>query len=54
MRGKLFRYEDCAELYWSDNGRDSATPGLLASALLLQTHDKVSYAEAKPRGQLNP
>ena len=31
-----------------DNGRDSVPPSLLATALLLQSHDKVSDAEAGP------
>ena len=32
-----------------DNGRDSVPPSLLATALLMQTYDKVSDAEAKAR-----
>ena len=36
-----------AEFYCPDNGRDSVPPSLLATALLLQSHDKVSDAEAK-------
>ena len=40
MRGKLFQDEDFAELYCADNGRDSVPPSLLATALLLQTHDR--------------
>ena len=36
MRGQLFRYEDFAELYCADNGRESVPPSLLATALLLQ------------------
>ena len=54
MREKLFHDEDFAELCCSDNGRDSVPLSLLATALLLQTHDKVSDAEAKQRAQLNP
>ena len=49
MRGKLFRDEEFAELYCPDNGRDSVPPSLLATALLLQTHDRVSDDEAKAR-----
>ena len=47
LRGQLFRDADFAEFYCADNGRDSVPPSLLATALLLQTHDKVSDAEAK-------
>ena len=49
LRGQLFRDSDFAEFYCADNGRDSVPPSLLATALLLQTHDKVSDAEAKAR-----
>ena len=35
------------------NGRDSAPPSLLATALLLQSHDKVSDAEAKARADFD-
>ena len=49
MRGQLFRDDEFAELYCPDNGRDSVAPSLLATALLLQTYDKVSDAEAKRR-----
>ena len=34
-------------------GRDSVPPSLLATALLLQTHDKVSDAEAKARADFD-
>ena len=44
LRGRLFRD---AEFYCPDNGRDSVPPSLLATALLLQSHDKVSDAEAR-------
>ena len=47
-RDKLFEDEDFAGLYCRDNGRDSVPPSLLATALLLQAHDRVSDAEAKP------
>ena len=46
---ELFRDEDFAELYCPDNGRPSVAPSLLALALLLQTHDRVSDAEATAR-----
>ena len=47
LRGQLFSDDDFAEIYCPDNGRDSVPPSLLATALLLQTYDKVSDAEAK-------
>jgi len=53
MRGKLFRDEEFAALYCSDNGRNSVPPSLLATALLLQTHDKVSDDEAKQRADFD-
>ena len=53
MRGKLFRDEDFAELYCADNGRDSVPPSLLATALLLQTHDRASDAGAKQRADFD-
>ena len=49
LRGQLFRDDDFAEIYGPDNGRDSVPPSLLATALLLQTYDKVSDAEAQAR-----
>ena len=49
QRGKLFRDEDFADLYCADNGRTSVPPSVLATALVLQTHDRVSDAEAKAR-----
>ena len=39
--------------YSADNGRDSMPSSLLATALLLQTHDKVSDAEAKARADFD-
>ena len=48
LRGQLFRDSDFAEFYCADNGRDSVPPSLLATALLLQTHDKVSDAGPSP------
>ena len=53
MRGRLFRDEDFAELYCADNGRDSVPPSLLATALLLQTYDRASDAEAKQRADFD-
>ena len=53
LRGRLFRDSDFAEFYCPDNGRDSVSPSLLATALLLQTHDKVSDAEAKARADFD-
>ena len=53
MRGRLFRDEDFAELYCADNGRDSVPPSLLATALLLQTYDRASDAEAKQRAEFD-
>ena len=47
QRGRLFRDEEFSELYCADNGRDSVPPSLLATVLLLQTHDQVSDEEAK-------
>ena len=49
LRGQLFRDDDFAEIYCPDNGRDRVPPRLLATALLLQTYDKVSDAVAKAR-----
>jgi hypothetical protein len=46
---ELFGDEDFAELYCPDNGRPSVPPGLLATALLLQAHDRVSDWEATQR-----
>jgi transposase len=48
-RGELFRDEDFAEFYSPDWGRPSVPPSLLATALLLQSHDRVSDEEAKAR-----
>ena len=53
MRGQLFEDEDFAELYCADNGRDSVPPSLLATALLLQTYDRSSDAEAKQRADFD-
>ena len=53
LRGRLFRDADFAKFYCPDNGRDSVPPSLLATALLLQSHDKVSDAEAKARADFD-
>ena len=53
LRGQLFRDSDFAEFYCADNGRDSVPPSLLATALLLQSHDKVSDAEAEARADFD-
>ena len=53
LRGQVFRDADFAEFYCADNGRDSVPPSLLATALLLQTHNKVSDAEAKARADFD-
>ena len=49
----MFQIADFAELYCLDNGRTSVARILLATALLLQTHDKVSDAEAKARADFD-
>jgi hypothetical protein len=53
MRGQLFRDEEFSELYCPDNGRDSVPPSLVATALLLQAHDRVSDEEAKQRADFD-
>ena len=53
LRGQLFSDDDFAEIYCPDNGRDSVPPSLLATALLLQTYDQVSDAEAKARADFD-
>ena len=53
LRGQLFRDADFAAFYCADNGRDSVPPSLLATALLLQSHDKVSDAAAKARADFD-
>ncbi len=52
-RSELFRDEDFAMLYCRDNGRNSVPPSLLATALLLQAHDRVSDVEAKRRADFD-
>src|SRR3990170_205783 len=53
QRGQLFRDEDFAALYCLDNGRTSVPPSLLATALLLQTYERVSDEEAKARADFD-
>src|SRR3990172_8426866 len=53
QRGQLFRDADFAALYVLDNGRPSVPPSLLATALLLQTYDRVSDEEAKERADFD-
>ena len=50
LRDQLFSDDDFAEIYCPDNGRDSVPPSLLATALLLQTYDKVSATPRPRRG----
>jgi len=52
-RAELFRDEAFAMLYCLDNGRTSVPPSMLALALLLQAHDRVSDAEAKRRADFD-
>lgn len=49
QRGRLFRDVDFADLYCHTNGRSSVPPSLLATALVLQSYERVSDAEAKAR-----
>ncbi|RKX21824.1 MAG: IS1182 family transposase [Candidatus Zixiibacteriota bacterium] len=51
QRHRLFHDEEFADLYCPDNGRPSVPPSLMAVALLLQAHDKVSDAEATSRSR---
>ena len=53
LRGRLFRDADFAKFFYADNGRDSVPPSLLATALLLQSHDKVSDAESRARANFD-
>jgi len=52
-RDRLFHDEDFAMLYCPNNGRNSVPPSLLAVALLLQSHDKVSDQEAARRAKVD-
>ena len=53
MREQLFCDEDFEELYCLNNGRPSVAPSLLATALLLQSHDRASDEEAWERSQFD-
>jgi len=46
LRGRLFQDQEFGVLYCLDNGRASVPPSLLATALLLQTYERVSNEEA--------
>jgi transposase len=50
---ELFSDEAFADLYCEETGRPSVPPSLLCVALLLQTHDRVSDAEAKQRSDFD-
>ena len=52
-RPELFRDDDFVSLYIQNNGRTSVPPSILAKALLLQSHDRVSDAEAADRAQFD-
>jgi transposase len=53
QRGQMFHDEEFAELYVLDNGCPSVPPSLLATALLLQTYDRVSDEDAKARADFD-
>jgi hypothetical protein len=53
LRGQLFSDDEFATLYVLDNGRPSVPPSMLAFALLLQTHDRVSDEEATERASFD-
>lgn len=53
LRGQLFQDEDFGVLYCLDNGRAGVPPSLLATALLLQTYERVSDEEAKARADFD-
>ena len=53
LRGRLFRDADFAEFYCADNGRDSVPPACWPRRSCLQSHDKVSDAEAKARADFD-
>ena len=52
-RPELFRDDDFVSLYTQNNGRTSVPPSILAKALLLQSHDRVSDAEAAERARFD-
>jgi len=45
----LFRDEDFAPLYCSDNGRTSVPPNVVVSILFLRAYEGVSFVEAMER-----
>jgi len=53
QRDRIFHDQDFAKLYCLDNGRSSVPPSLLATALLLQTYERVSDEEAKERADFD-
>src|SRR3989304_2674007 len=53
QRGQLFRDQEFAALCVLDNGRPSVPLSLLATALLLQTYERVSDEEAKARADFD-
>ena len=52
-RHEIFNDEDFSFLYCPDNGRESVPPSILASALLLQSYDRVSDQEAADRAKFD-
>ena len=50
-RQHLFRDEDFAALYCTDNGRISVPPSLAISLLFLRAYEKVSFVEAVDRSK---
>lgn len=52
-RNEIFSDGDFEDLYCLSNGRPSVPPSLLAAALLLQSHDRVSDQEAWERSQFD-
>src|ERR1039458_6666680 len=50
-RQHLFRDEDFAALYCTDNGRTSVPPSLAISILFLRAYEKVSFVEAVDRSK---
>lgn len=52
-RPELFRDDDFVSLYTQNNGRTSVPPSILAKALLLQSHDRVSDEEAADRARFD-
>ena len=53
QRPELFRDDDFVSLYTQNNGRTSVPPSILAKALLLQSHDRVSDEEAADRARFD-